>query len=54
MDMIPDYLDRKHGRKDVEYLFDELEPILSETYGIVVYQEHVQLIAGQNCQLQPG
>lgn len=47
MDMIPDYLDRKHGRKDVEYLFDELEPILSETYGIVVYQEHVQLIAAR-------
>ena len=47
MAMIPDYLDRKHGKKKVEYLFDELEPILKETYGIVVYQEHVQLIASK-------
>lgn len=47
MEMIPDYLERKHGRKKVEYIFDELEPILKETYGIVVYQEHVQLIASK-------
>jgi DNA polymerase III subunit alpha len=45
MDMIPDYLDRKSGRKKVDYLFKELEPILKETYGIIVYQEQVQLIA---------
>jgi DNA polymerase-3 subunit alpha len=47
MAMIPDYLDRKHGRKKEEYLFEELEPILKETYGIVVYQEQVQLIAAK-------
>ena len=47
MEMIPDYLERKHGRKKVEYIFEELEPILQETYGIVVYQEHVQLIASK-------
>lgn len=47
MDMIPDYLDRKHGRKKVKYLFSELEGILEETYGIIVYQEQVQLIAAR-------
>ncbi len=47
MDMIPDYLDRKSGRKSAEFIFPELEPILKETYGIVVYQEQVQLIAAR-------
>lgn len=47
MDMIPDYLERKQGRKKVEYIFAELESILKETYGIVVYQEQVQLIAAR-------
>lgn len=47
MDMIPDYLDRKHGRKKVEFIFPELEGILKETYGIIVYQEQVQLIAAK-------
>lgn len=47
MDMIPDYLERKHGKKKVEYLFPELESITAETYGIIVYQEHVQLIASK-------
>ncbi|RME17228.1 MAG: DNA polymerase III subunit alpha [Bdellovibrio sp.] len=47
MDMIPDYLKRKKGEVQVEYVFPELEPILKETYGIVVYQEQVQLIASK-------
>ncbi len=47
MDMIPDYLERKSGKKDPDYLFPELEEILNETYGIIVYQEHVQLIAAR-------
>lgn len=47
MDMIPDYLERKSGQKKPEYLFPELEEILNETYGIIVYQEHVQLIAAK-------
>jgi len=45
MDMIPEYTKRMHGEKDVEYLFPELEPILKETYGIIVYQEQVMQIA---------
>jgi len=47
MEMIPDYLSRKSGKKKPQYIFPELEPILNETYGIVVYQEHVQLIASK-------
>ncbi len=44
--MIDDYVARKHGRKSVEYLVPELEPILKETYGVIVYQEQVMKIAG--------
>lgn len=45
MNMIPSYLDRKKARIPVEYIFPQLEPILKETYGIIVYQEQVQQIA---------
>ena len=45
MDLIPDFIDRKHGRQKVEYLDPRLEPILGETYGIMVYQEQVMQIA---------
>ncbi len=47
MEMIPDYIERKSGKKKSEYIFPELEDILKETYGIIVYQEHVQLIASK-------
>ena len=47
MDMIPSYLKRKKGQVNVEYLFPELEPILKETYGVIVYQEQVLLIAAK-------
>ncbi|MGB9440322.1 MAG: DNA polymerase III subunit alpha, partial [Desulfobacterales bacterium] len=43
--MIDDYVARKHGRKVVEYMVPELEPILKETYGVIVYQEQVMKIA---------
>lgn len=45
MDMIPDYTKRKHGEAPVEYLFPQLETVLKETYGVIIYQEQVQLIA---------
>ncbi|MEP7205618.1 MAG: DNA polymerase III subunit alpha [Casimicrobiaceae bacterium] len=45
MDLIPDYIDRKHGRQRVEYLDPRLEPILGPTYGVMVYQEQVMQIA---------
>src|SRR5512134_2184944 len=44
MDLIPDFIARKHGRERVEYLDARLEPILSPTYGIMVYQEQVMQI----------
>ena len=47
MDMISSYLDRKKGRAKMEYLFPELESILKETYGVIVYQEQVLLIAAK-------
>lgn len=45
MDMIPEYTKRMHGEAEVQFLFPELEPILKETYGIIVYQEQVMQIA---------
>jgi DNA polymerase-3 subunit alpha len=41
MEYIDDYVDRKHGRREVAYRHLELEPILKETYGIIVFQEQV-------------
>ncbi len=45
MDLIPDFIERKHGRQRVEYLDPRLEPILGPTYGVMVYQEQVMQIA---------
>ncbi len=44
--MADSYVERKHGREKVEYLFPQLEPILKETYGVILYQEQVMKIAG--------
>jgi DNA polymerase-3 subunit alpha len=44
--MVDEFVQRKHGRKAVSYLVPELEPILKETYGVIVYQEQVMRIAG--------
>ena len=41
MEYIDDYIDRLHGRKDIKYNHPSLEPILQETYGIIVYQEQI-------------
>ncbi len=43
--MIDYFIDRKHGRKKIEYELPELEEILRETFGVIVYQEHVMQIA---------
>ncbi|HKU48123.1 MAG TPA: DNA polymerase III subunit alpha, partial [Burkholderiales bacterium] len=45
MDLIPDFIARKHGEQRVEYLDARLVPILGPTYGIMVYQEQVMQIA---------
>ncbi|HLQ77820.1 MAG TPA: DNA polymerase III subunit alpha, partial [Terriglobia bacterium] len=43
--MIDDFINRKHGKKKVEYELPELKGILEETYGVIVYQEQVMQIA---------
>lgn len=45
MNMIDDFIDRKYGRKKMEYMHPLLEPILHNTNGIIVYQEQVMRIA---------
>ena len=50
MGNIPEFIDRKHGRKPIEYLHPLMESILVKTYGVIVYQEQVmqlvQTLAG--------
>lgn len=50
MELIPEYIARKHRKKGIEYLHSSLEPVLKNTYGIMVYQEQliqaVQVLAG--------
>lgn len=43
--MVDDFIERRHGRQKITYLFPELEEILQETYGVIVYQEQVMKIA---------
>ncbi|MEL7418772.1 MAG: DNA polymerase III subunit alpha [Cyanobacteria bacterium J06555_3] len=43
--LIPIFIDRKHGREKVSYVHPILEPILKETYGVIVYQEQIMKIA---------
>jgi len=45
MDNIPSYISRKHGEETVDYLHDDLEKCLKETYGIPIYQEQVMQMA---------
>jgi DNA polymerase-3 subunit alpha len=45
MDLIPDFLKRKQGKVSITYEVPELEPLLKDTYGVIVYQEQVMAIA---------
>ena len=45
MDYIPDFVDRKLGRKVIEYDLPEMEEYLQDTYGVTVYQEQVMLLS---------
>ncbi len=45
--MVNDFIDRKHGKQKIEYPLLELEEILKETYGIILYQEQVMQIASR-------
>lgn len=54
IELIPDFIARKHGKKKIEYLHPKLEPILRETYGIAVYQEQVLQVARDLCGFTLG
>ena len=43
--LIPKFINRKHGREKIDYPHEILQPILNETYGIMVYQEQIMKIA---------
>jgi DNA polymerase-3 subunit alpha len=45
MDLIEDFVNRKHGRSPIAYEHPLMEPVLQETYGIMVYQEQVMRLA---------
>jgi len=45
MDNIPIYIDCKHGKSEPDYMHPMLQPVLEETYGVIIYQEQVQRIA---------
>ena len=47
MEMIGDFIARKHGQQQTDYLHPKLETILKETYGVIVYQEQVMKIASE-------
>ena len=54
MDYIPDFIDRKQGRKPVEYDIPCMEKYLKDTYGITVYQEQVMLLSRQLASFTRG
>lgn len=54
MDMIPSFINRKHGREPIEYDHPWLHEILQETYGIMVYQEQVMQIASKLARYSLG
>lgn len=43
--MVDDYIDRRHGRKKVQYIVPQMKEILENTYGILVYQEQIMQLA---------
>jgi DNA polymerase-3 subunit alpha len=54
LEYIPTYIARMHGREPVEFKHPRLEPILAETYGIIVYQEQIIRIAAELAGYAPG
>lgn len=43
--MVDDFIERKHGRQQIDYMIESLTPVLKDTYGIILYQEQVQKAA---------
>lgn len=51
---IPEFIERKHGRKKITYDLPAMEEILAETYGITVYQEQVMLLSQKLANFTKG
>ncbi|MBI4032832.1 DNA polymerase III subunit alpha [Candidatus Berkelbacteria bacterium] len=45
MEFIPDFIARKHGRKEIKYLHPSMEEVLAPTYGVMVYQEQIMSLS---------
>lgn len=54
MQWIDDFIDRKHGRKSIEYLHPVMKDALENTYGVIVYQEQVMQISKDMCGFSGG
>lgn len=54
IELIPEFIARKHGLKKIEYIHPIMEKILSRTYGIIVYQEQVMDMATELAGLTKG
>ncbi len=54
LEYIPDFIDRKHGVKEITYDLDGMEEYLDETYGITVYQEQVMLLSQKLANFSKG
>ncbi|MCX6725042.1 MAG: DNA polymerase III subunit alpha [Candidatus Saccharibacteria bacterium] len=54
MQWIEDFIARKHGLREIEYLHPAMEPALKPTYGIIVYQEQVMQISREMCGFTGG
>ena len=52
--MVEDFINRKQGRQKVEYMHPALEPILEETYGVILYQEQVMRVASDLANFTMG
>ena len=52
--MVDDFVERKHGRQEIVYPLPQLEDILKETYGVILYQEQVQKTAVVLANYTPG
>jgi len=54
MQFIEDFINRKHGRTEIKYLHQLMEPALKPTYGVLVYQEQVMQISKELCGFTGG
>jgi len=54
MELIPEYIRRKHKRNKIEYLHPKLKPILKDTYGVMIYQEQLMQVAQELASFSLG